>query len=87
MADEPKTSSEKTQNGKRRTSATEKLTPAEALEILQQAAYNCQAKGIVVRAVHLYNASKPSIALVIEGVELVDGRLRQIANIGKGDAE
>lgn len=85
MAEEPKTSSEPTQSAKRRTSAIDKLTPAEALEILQQAAVNCQAKGIVVRAVPLYNASKASVALVIEGVEMVDGRLHLIANIGNLD--
>lgn len=64
-----------TQIDKPRTKATVKLTPAEALQIIQQAAANCQVVGISVRLTPIYDRGARMVAIVLDEVELVDGML------------
>lgn len=58
------------------TRTTGSLTPAMALEILQQALLNCQHAGVDVKAAPLYGQSAgKSVIIVLANVDLVDGKL------------
>lgn len=60
---------------KPRTKRTSSLTLDQALEILQQAALNYEKAGGDIKVSTLHHAHKPSVILVLAGIELLDGRL------------
>jgi len=61
---------------KRSTSKTSSLTPAQTLEILQDALRYCQLAGL---SVELANSDDGNgTALIMRGVELIDGNLRMM---------
>ena len=66
------------QSGKKRTTKTVKLTPAQALEILQQSLIECQKAGIEVKASSLYHHGLQSVAIIVANVVLDGGNLRII---------
>ena len=61
--------------GKRSTKRTVSLTPGQTLEILQQSAANCQSAGFDVRLMPIYDGGTRMVAIVLMGVELIDGNL------------
>lgn len=69
-------------SGKRSTKQTAKLTPDEALQILQAAAANCQQAGISVRLAPIYEGGVRMVAIVVAGAELINGNL--VTSTGKG---
>jgi hypothetical protein len=62
--------SEKTNTGK-----TKNLTPDQALEILQQAALNCQHAGIDVKITTLYKDGVKSVVIILGSVAINVGKL------------
>jgi hypothetical protein len=73
-----------TQSEKASTKNGAKITPNEALQILQAAAQTCQQVGLTVRIVPIFDQGRRITAIVLEGTELVDGML--IASTGTGGA-
>lgn len=63
------------QTDSQNTGKTSKLTPAAALEILQQAILNCQHSGIDARVAPLYQAATPSVVIVLANVNIDAGNL------------
>lgn len=72
MAEDSKVS---TESGKRSTKSTVGLTPAQALEILQQAVINCQHAGIDASVATLHGSIYPTVAIVLANTKIVDGNV------------
>ena len=67
-------------NGTRITPA---LSVTDALEILQMSVVNATKAGVEIKVTPLYGASKQSVVLVLENVELIDNNLVAVASNGK----
>ena len=65
-----------------------RITPAlsveDALQILQMSVVNAIKAGVDIKVTPLYGASKRSVILVLESVELVDNNLVAVAINGNG---
>lgn len=62
-------------NAKASTKKTSSLTPEQALEILQQAAINCQHAGVFVSIMPFSDAGKPSVVIVLANCVLANGNI------------
>lgn len=74
------------ESGKSNTSKTGNLTPEMALEILATAIIKCREAGIDARMAPFFgNNAGNSVAIILAGVDLVDGRLLPVtASNGAG---
>ena len=62
-------------SGKRSTRATAKLTPDQALQILQEAATRCREAGLQVQIASMFDRGTQTAAIVITGAEWRDENL------------
>jgi hypothetical protein len=75
-ADMAENSDNSTQTEKQRTTRTVKLTPEQALEILQQSLIECQKAGIDVRVVpDFYTSGQHFAGILLANVQVINGNL------------